>query len=81
MINKNIACMRPYVTKAHVYKHTHTQYNVQRTVKQIHVKQTEDKHNIHTHNTTYNELLNKYMSNKQKINTIYTHTIQCTTNC
>ena len=49
--------MRPYVTKAHVYKHTHT------------------------HNTTYNELLNKYMSNKQKINIIYTHIIQRTTNC
>ena len=64
------------------HTHTHnTTYNVQRTVKQMHVKQTEDKHNIHTHNTTYNELLNKYMSNKQKINTIYTHIIQRTTNC
>ena len=52
--------MRPYVTKAHVYKHTHT-HTIQRT--------------------TYNELLNKCMSNKQKINIIYTHIIQRTTNC
>jgi len=29
----------------------------------------------------YNELLNKYMSNKQKINTVYTHIIQCITDC
>jgi len=29
----------------------------------------------------YNELLNKYMSNKQKINMIYTHTIQRITYC